>query len=135
MRRGILTVGLLLGVLWGSASAQITVTLEALPDRRHVATARPLTNATALTDGQWMSVKGVQPLSIHITGITDATVEIDGSNAPTMPANTTHGIKLNSSNITTNQLIELDLSLAWLKVRVTSYTSGTINADLIGYTR
>lgn len=135
LRFRLLAIGLLIGVLWGSALAQIAVTLERLPDPPQVATARLLTDQGATTDGVWASVKGIQPMAVMITGITTATVEIDGSNAPTQPANNTHGIKLNTLDITSNQIVAIDLPVAWLKVRVTAWTSGTINAYLVGYTR
>lgn len=92
--------------------------------------AQLLENETATTDGTWVRVDRQQGLSVHIMGITTATVVINGSNAVTKPANTIHHIEL--ATTTTDQLVAIDVPLNWIKVRISSYSDGTISAYLGG---
>jgi hypothetical protein len=97
---------------------------------------KPIMRATLITaavgtgNGEWIDTSGMTNMSIHITGITTATVEVDGSNEPTKPADATHGIKLNGVDITANQMFTITVPQRWVKARVTAWTSGTINAYL-----
>jgi hypothetical protein len=124
----LMSIAVLLG--WAGVSlgaiAVFIIQVEGVP----VARAQLLTNAVAITNGEWLDASGMGAMSIHISGITTATVEVDGSNAPTIPANTAHEIKLNTVDITADQMVALTLSMRWLKVRIPAYTSGTINAYL-----
>lgn len=95
--------------------------------------AQMLTSAVATTDGEWIDASGLRTMSVHVDGITTATVEIDGSNAAVKPADNTHGIKLNATDITTDQVVMMTINVRWVKVRITAYTSGTINAYLEGH--
>jgi hypothetical protein len=95
--------------------------------------AQPLVNAVAITDGEWIDGSGLKGLSVHVFGITTATVEIDGSDSFPKPADNTHGVKLNTTDITANQIVQVNYTIRWLKVRVVAYTSGTINAFLQGH--
>lgn len=112
-------------VAWG-AIATPTIQVHG----RTVMRAQLLTNAAAVGNGEWIDVAGFSLLSIHITGITTATVEVDGSNEATRPADATHGIKINATDITANQMVFITANMRWLKVRVTAYTAGSVNAWL-----
>ena len=90
-----------------------------------------LDGATAVTDGTWISVEGYQPLTVEVVGIDTATVTLHTSNAPTPPANSTHGTQVNS--FTSDDTMKLDDPVRWLKVRVTSYNTGSISAYVTGY--
>lgn len=114
-----------------AAIATTTLRMHGTPIMR----AQVLTSAVALTDGEWIDVSGLQPISVHVMGITTATVEVDGSNEATRPANSTHGIKINAGTITADTHEVITRPLRWLKVRVTAYTSGTIHGYLEGHGR
>jgi len=92
-----------------------------------------LDGAVAATDGVWLSVNGFHPLSFHISGITSATLQIRGSNAPTRPADSEHGFQL-GSDIGSDSLTALDAPVKWIKARISSYVSGTIYCYMIGST-
>ena len=90
--------------------------------------AQLLTNAAAVTNGEWIDVSGMRTVTLDIRGITSATVEVDGSNAEARPADNTHGQKLNGTDITVDQVVVVTMPLRWLKVRVVSFVSGNIQA-------
>lgn len=84
----------------------------------------------ATTDGVWLDATEYKTATVHITGITTATVKANISNAPTKPAAATHDIE--AVSITADGLIQLDnMPVRWIKVRISSYTSGTISAFLV----
>ena len=86
--------------------------------------------AVGTGNGEWIDTSGMSAMTIHITGIITATVEVDASNESTRPSDATHGYKLNATDITTNQIFSVTVPVRWLKARVTAYTSGTINGYL-----
>jgi hypothetical protein len=129
-----LLITLLALVLWwplAAFGAIATTTISV--NGTTVLRAQMLTSAVATTDGEWIDASGLKTMSVHVAGITTATVEIDGSNATTKPADNTHGIKLNATDITTDQVVMMTINVRWVKVRITAYTSGTINAYLEGH--
>ena len=121
-----LWLGLVVPGLALAAIAMSTVSINGVLITR----AQLLTDAEATGDGEWIDTSSLALMSVHVSGITIATVEIDGSNDAVKPADNTHGIKLNSIDITADQMIVITAPYRWLKVRVTAYTSGTINAML-----
>jgi hypothetical protein len=90
---------------------------------------RLLHDQAAVTDGVWIEVKGFKRLSIDISGITTATLEVRGSNDPLKPLNTNHGRQL-GANVTADAIVNVDVPVRWIKVRVSAHTSGTINANM-----
>lgn len=90
-----------------------------------------LNGVTAISNGAWVSVNSLDNKIIHIKGITNATVQIRGSCAPTKPADATHEIQI-GSDITADGLFEITAPLKWLKAMVSAYVSGTIYAYLAG---
>lgn len=131
MRRRSLALSILLLFLASHAWAAIALT-EIRVRNVPIVRAQLLTNAVAITNGEWIDVSGLAAISIDVTGITTATVEIDGSNEMSQPANSTHGRKLNSPDITTDQMVFLSASVRWLKVRMPAWTSGTVNVYFEG---
>ncbi len=85
--------------------------------------------AVATTDGAWVDVGRYSKCSIHVDGITTATVTINGSNAQTIPADSANGDAIGSS-ITADGWVSLDPLPRWLKARVTVWSSGTVRVDV-----
>lgn len=98
--------------------------------RSWVRRATVLDAVEAQGNGTWTSIEGCSNFSIHVTGITNATVVVTGSNAPTEPAAATHGIVL--ATVTSDAIVRIDMPVRWVKVRVSAWTSGTISAYLEG---
>jgi len=95
-------------------------------------TARLLEAVGAVDDGVWIDVAGWFPFCFEINGITVATVQIRGSLAPTKPANTVHGFQVGANVTTTgSQNIASLEPLRWVKARVSAWTSGSIDVDMI----
>jgi len=92
---------------------------------------RLLAGATAVNDGEWVEARGFTAGSVHVSGITVATVQVSVSNSPTKPLATNHGIAVGSA-LTADGMVSLNgvLPVRWVKARVSAYTSGAINADL-----
>lgn len=87
-----------------------------------------LSGATAITDGTWVSVKGLQGLTVQVKGVTSATVVINVSADPTQPANSVHDLQAMTCTADCGHLVKGNWR--WLKVRIPTYSSGTINAYL-----
>jgi hypothetical protein len=104
----------------------MAISLEVVPIGKSSVLRGVLMNAvTGTTDGEWVEIAGYQG-TVHITGITTATVEVDVSNEPSKPEDTSHGITL--SSVTADAGIVVNAPWRWIKVRCTSHTSGTISA-------
>jgi hypothetical protein len=130
MRRNSLAVySLLLMVLWHAiAVAAVPMTTIQIFGRT-IVRAQLLTNVAAINDGEWIDVSGLNQLSLDIRGITSATVQLRGSNEPTKPLDSTHGNQL-GSDTTVDGFVIVSASVRWMKLRVSTYVSGTINAYL-----
>lgn len=89
-----------------------------------------LGGVAATSTGFWVFVGDKKRISIHIKGITTATVQIRGSNAPVQPANNVDEIKI-GNDITADTIYEITSKIKWLKVMVSAWTSGTIYAYTI----
>jgi len=104
----------------------MAISLEVVPIGKSSVLRGVLMNAvTGTTNGEWVEIAGYQG-TVHITGITSATVEVDVSNEPSKPLNTTHGVTL--SSVTANAGVVVNTPWRWIKVRCTLYVSGTISA-------
>lgn len=91
--------------------------------------------ATGTTNGQWVDVIDYAEGSIHVAGISTATVQLRGYTIGTsLPANSVQGFQL-GSNITATADNQAAISLStmprFLKAIVSSYTSGTITVAAI----
>lgn len=90
-----------------------------------------MTSITGTDTGEWVTVTGVTPLSFQIDGITSATVQLRGSNKPTKPANSSDEFQL-GQNITVDGLFVLDAPVRFVKAKVSTYVSGSINCYMVG---
>lgn len=92
-----------------------------------------LNAAVSTSDGEWVDISGLRPITIHVSGITGAkTLQIRGSNAVTKPENTEHAIQI-GSDISSDNIYSIDQPLKWLKVRVSNYSgSGAVTANMTG---
>jgi hypothetical protein len=86
-------------------------------------------NKATTTTGHWIDWRGYAQGTLHVTGITTATLQVYVSNAATVPADGTDAIQL-GSNITANGVSTIVGPYRWVKVKVSSWTSGTIVAIL-----
>ncbi len=90
-----------------------------------------LDGITGTDDGVWIDACEFISKSIHIKGITTATLHICGSCEPGTPANTDHGIQI-GDDVSADCLVEIPANLRFVKVRCSAYTGGTIYAYLAG---
>ncbi len=90
-----------------------------------------LSSVTGTNTGTWKEVTGWSRITIDILGITTATCQIFGSCEPTKPADATDGRQI-GSDVTANAMSEITRKLKWIKVKVSAYTAGTINAYAVG---
>jgi len=93
--------------------------------------AQLLTNVGATSNGEWIGVDGFYPFTVHIAGITNATVQLRVSNEPTKPADVTHGAQ-GGLDVTADGVVVVDYPVLWVKCRVSAWVAGTINAYLYG---
>jgi hypothetical protein len=132
MRRNSLVVLVLLSVVLWHALAVAAVTMTTIQVfGRTIVRAQLLTNVAAITDGEWIDVSGLNQMSFDIRGITSATVQLRGSNELTRPADNTHGNQLGSDS-TVDGFVIVSASVRWLKVRVSTYVSGSVNCFFEG---
>lgn len=90
-----------------------------------------LSGVSSSDDGVWAEVSPFTPFSIDISGIGSATAQIRCSNDASRPADNTHGRQA-GTDITTDGLYGITEPVRWVKVRISAYTSGTINANMEG---
>lgn len=129
-----LAVTLLLALLhFAPASAQPAVTIQKTVDGAVIFTATLLTAVTATSDGEWVPLEGLYPFTVHVDGITTATAQLRVSNSPTAPVNTDNEVQY-LADITAEGAWAVEIPFRWVKVRISAYTSGTINAYLFGKT-
>ena len=93
-------------------------------------TSRLLAAVVAVDVGEWIDTLGYSPHHFEITGITVGTVKIHGSLAPTKPANAVHGFQIGADATADGQVVNAD-PIRWVKARVSAWTSGTINVDMV----
>ena len=93
-----------------------------------------LDGITDVDNGAWVPCSLLDMKTIHVKGITNATLHVCGSCDPTKPANTVHEIQI-GDDVDADALIEVNPQLEWIKVRCSVYTGGTISAFLAAKTR
>jgi hypothetical protein len=130
-RNSLVAFVLLIGVLWHSAAVALIPITTIQVFGRTIVRAQLLTNVVAINDGEWIDVSGLNQMSIDIRGITSATVQLRGSNELIKPADATHGNQL-GSDTTVDGFIIVSASVRFLKLRVSTFVSGNINAYLEG---
>lgn len=85
-----------------------------------------LTAQAANTNGTWVNIERVYPVSVQISGITDATVQVRVSAQPTSPAAADHQTQA-GLDVTADGMVTLEYPVRWLKLRVLNYVAGSIN--------
>jgi hypothetical protein len=130
-RNSLVACVLLVGVLWHSAAVALIPITTIQVFGRTIVRAQLLTNVVAINDGEWIDVSGLNQLSLDIRGITSATVQLRGSNELIRPADNTHGNQL-GADTTADGFVIVSATVRWMKLRVSTYVSGTINAYLEG---
>lgn len=85
---------------------------------------------TATNVGTWVDCSGVYLLTVEVTGITTATVDLRGSNLLTRPNDVQDEVQI--EDVTENSIIVVPFPIRWIKAAVSAYTSGTISAYLYG---
>src|SRR5215207_171147 len=109
----------------------MAITTELVPVGKSAVLRAVALNAVVATgDNDWVDVSGCRNFSLHVTGITTATVVVTGSNALTAPATSTHGIEI--ATVTANALVTVGYPVHWVKARCTAWTSGTVSVFLEG---
>lgn len=85
----------------------------------------------AQDNGEWISVEGMKYKSVEIIITGTATAQIFISNAPTQPLDSEDHVQF-GANVTANGVTAVTTIAAWLKVKVSAYTGGTVSAYLQG---
>ena len=85
--------------------------------------------SVAADNGVWIDARGFPRMTVDIFGSFVATIQIHGSNEVVVPSNPTDGRQL-GANVTAPGVIAIDSPVRWLKAKVSSYTSGTVNANI-----
>lgn len=80
----------------------------------------------AADNGVWIECHGYDQVSIHIDGITTATVTVNASSKATKPANTVHDIV--RASLTADGEVTYQVLPRWMKCRISAWTSGTVSA-------
>lgn len=89
--------------------------------------------AVAVSNGVWVDARAFRSASVHTFGTFVGTVQVRGSNAVADPGPTNHEIAIGSDITTATLTFITTLPVRWLKVRVSAYTSGTVNAYLCAH--
>src|SRR5262245_34563034 len=87
-----------------------------------------LESTTALTDGTWFDLQGFCPLAVTLEGVFDGAAQICVSNRPTPPPSSWHGAPLGSPVGVNGGTRTVDAPYRWIKVRITTYNSGALEA-------
>lgn len=104
-------------------------TILALPAGTHY---KLLDAVAAVDNGAWVDSFKYHAGSIHFvtTGTVSLTVEIRGSNAPTVPAASEHGAQIGSDQVFSSAIetvLSVDNCPRWIKARVSARTNGTVS--------
>ena len=101
------------------------------PEFRHVIL---IDQATATTDGVWVDLGFYRyNLAIHVSGITSATVTVNGSSGTAtggLPSNAVNGTAIGTA-ITGDDWFTVSQAPRFIKARVTVYASGTVTVVLM----
>lgn len=94
-----------------------------------------LDGAVATTDGEWINVAGATSMGLYVNGITTATVQMRGyiGDSGAAPASGTHGFQI-STDITSDEgyvAMGANDNFTYFKCRVTAWTTGTVDANLV----
>lgn len=87
-----------------------------------------LDEVAAPTSGEWCLTEGFDKFSIHIIISNTATVQVYVCNKPS-PANADDYVKV-GNDISASALVEIKVPVRYIKVKVTSVSSGNVSAYL-----
>lgn len=91
----------------------------------------PYSAQGATDNGDWVDAKDWESIFADVTIATTATVSINGSNASTEPANTTHGFTLATALTATGEFkLEAHQIPRWVKIYVSSWTAGDVDVNM-----
>lgn len=86
--------------------------------------------AVAIGNGVWVDARAFRSASVHTFGTFVGTAQVRGSNSVADPGAANHEIQIGADVTTATLTFITTLPVRWLKVRVSAYTSGTVNAYL-----
>lgn len=87
-----------------------------------------LDSQTAATDGVWVLLEFFRNFSLEVIGLGSASITLYGDNGAEEPS-ATGGVAIGTA-ITANGMTAFSMPVRWVRVAITSYTSGTISAIL-----
>jgi len=90
-----------------------------------------LSGAVSAQSSSWQLIGHCKKLSIDVSGISGDTVQVRGSNSATEPAATDDGRQV-GSDITSDTIYAITDAVKWIKVKISTYSAGTISAQLFG---
>jgi len=89
-----------------------------------------LIDAKSATDnGVWVDCRRYDQASIHVSGITTATVIINASNAASFPGNSSHEVQ--RASLSADGEIIYEVLPAFIKARISAWTSGATSVFII----
>ena len=91
-----------------------------------------LTGVVGVGNGEWIESAGKR-CTVSIEGISGDTIHVRGSNAPTKPADATHGSLIGAA-VTADGTVEITAPYRWIKARMTIFSAGSVTAYLLGAT-
>lgn len=94
-------------------------------------TVNAYTTHGATDDGEWFDAKGAKGLSVSVGGASPSgTVTVSGSNAATIPADSSDESTVASATDGTSISIDEHQMCRWMKVHLSAFTGGTFTVDL-----
>lgn len=87
--------------------------------------------AAATSNGVWYDITAWERVSVQVSGTFVGTAQIFGWCGPTKLSDATDGVKL-GSDISTPTIYEVHAKIKWVKVKISAYTSGNIDAFAVG---
>lgn len=90
-----------------------------------------LSAQAATTAGTWQSLLGLHPFTVTVSGTFSGTCKILVSDQLQKPADSETTHPQLGADITTPTLVSFAAPVQWIKVQVSSYASGSINAAVM----
>jgi hypothetical protein len=85
----------------------------------------------ATSNGHWHDVSGWKDKNIHVSGISGDTVQVFGSNSPTVPSDSTTGFQIGDDITVDQSFLFTNVPCLWMKVSMTR-SAGTVTAWGVG---
>lgn len=90
-----------------------------------------LNAATGTTSSEWFNIADLDEKSLDIRISSSATVKVMVSNEPTQPTSANDGPQ-QGSDATGNAMVSFSSAAKWVKVKVSTFSSGTVTVYLVG---